>query len=157
MTGPPPKRSEQRRRRNKPTTEITKADGAAVVEVPTADPKWHPIALSWYESLNGSGQSQFYEPSDWATAYLLAESMSRELQPVPVLATTKDGVDIQYVTMPPKAASVASWLKGMTSLLITEGDRRRAALELQRPEDPEDVPDVSEFSEYRKRLRGESG
>ena len=50
----------------------------------------HPAARRWFESLAESGQSAFYEPSDWATAYVLAETMSRELRPR-VVGVTKDG------------------------------------------------------------------
>lgn len=152
--GPPPKRSDQRRRTNKPAKEPTKAKGAARVPVPRADPKWHPVAKRFFNSLGRSGQAIFYEPSDWAAAYVLAESMSRELAHQPVVV----GERVEMHAVPPKAASVAAWLKGMTALLATEGDRRRAALELQRdlggePGEPGDDDDVAQFADYRDRLR----
>lgn len=130
MPGPPPKRSTQRRRRNEPTGgDPVKVPGAAVAERPKARRGWHPIAKQWFESLAESGQAQFYEPSDWAVATMLAESMSRELSPQSIVV----GDTMLKVSLPPKAASVAAWLKGMTALLATEGDRRRASIELQRP------------------------
>lgn len=115
MRGPVPKRSDQRRRRNKPEVEITTAPGAAVVEVPPADPDWHPIAARWYESLAKSGQSRFYEPSDWAQARYVAEAMSRSL------AGAKMSGQL-----------FAAVVSASTSLLVTEGDRRRLRLELER-------------------------
>lgn len=147
--GPPPKRSDQRRRRNAPAAgEPTKAAGAAKVPVPRADKDWHPVAKRWYASLKDSGQSRFYEPSDWATAYLLAESISRELSPQ---GLTYQGEVVSYHPMTVKGATLAAWLKGMTALMVTEGDRRRAALELQRASDDEEAADVSALDEYRRR------
>lgn len=128
-----------------------------MVEAPLADPEWHPVAAAWFASLADSGQSRFYEPSDWATAVVLAESISRELKPQPlVIGVGKDAV-LEMVSMPPKAASVAAWLKGMTALLATEGDRRRSALELHRPAgNGEEASDVTWLDDARARL-GQSG
>lgn len=109
------------------------------------------MAKQWFESLARSGQSAFYEPADWATAVVVAESMSRELKPQPVVVA---GGEVRMVELPPKAASVAAWLKGMTALLATEGDRRRALMELQRPKPGgEDGVDVSWIDDARRRLR----
>lgn len=152
--GPPPKRSDQRRRKNKPATgETTKATGAKKVARPRVDTKWHPVAKRWFESLSKSGQSAFYEPSDWATAYLLAESISRELQPQPMVVGLGEDAEVQMVTLPPKGASLAAWLKAMTSLMVTEGDRRRLRLELERPAAGEaDDGKVTWIEDARKRL-----
>lgn len=152
-----PKRSDQRRRTNKPAKELTKAPGAEDVIRSPANSKWHPVAKRWYESLEKSGQSVFYEPSDWAAAYVLAESISRELKPQPFVVQTEEGPDVKMMTMPPKSASIAAWLKGMTALLATEGDRRRASLELQRPPVSEEGDDdVAWIDDARRRLRGSS-
>lgn len=40
---------------------------------PAANPQWHVQARSWYNSLALSGQSEFYEASDWATAVMAAQ------------------------------------------------------------------------------------
>lgn len=49
---------------------------------------------------------------------------------------------------------MAAWLRGMTSLMVTEGDRRRARVEFLRGSDGEEEgADVSELAEYRTRLR----
>jgi hypothetical protein len=139
---------------NKPLQEPTKAPGAEIVERPSADPGWHPAAVAWFESLAASGQSHFYEPSDWATAYVLAESMSRELNPQPLVVGSGEEARVELYRLPPKAASVAAWLKGMTALMATEGDRRRAALELQRPQPAgsEEGGDVTHLDDVRARL-----
>ena len=139
MPGPPPKRDDQRRRRNDPAAgPAEQAPGGDVVAL-DADPSWHRVAAHWYEALGRSGQSAFYESSDWALAYAVAESMSREFsKPEPVSASAFQG-----------------WLKAMTSLLVTEGDRRRLRLELERqgPAESEGGADVSELDEYRRRLQ----
>ena len=114
MPGPIPKRSDQRRRENKPEINIEKGVAGAVgVEIPDPNPAWLPPTLRWYESLAESGQSHWYEPSDWAQAWILAELLDREL--------LKD-----------KASSmmIAAWMTGASELMTTEGSRRRLRIEL---------------------------
>lgn len=152
--GPPPKRSGQRRRTNKQAVPTEKAAGASKVSRPRVDSKWHPVAKRWFQSLGESGQAAFYEPSDWATAYVIAEAMSRELNPQPMVVGGGKDAYVEMVTLPPKGASLAAWLKAMTSLMVTEGDRRRLRLELERPGGAEEAPaDVSQLDEYRRRLQ----
>lgn len=43
------------------------------IPIPAANPGWHPQAQSWFNSLARSGQSDFYEASDWATAVMAAQ------------------------------------------------------------------------------------
>lgn len=82
MPDPLPKRSDQRRRRNKGDgPDLVKAPGGAAPVMSSADEDWRPIAARWYASLTESGQAQFCEASDWATAYYVAEAMSRNLAP----------------------------------------------------------------------------
>ena len=135
--GPVPKRSSQRRRRNKPdagtgTPDITPAESGTTdpPEAPPADEGWHPIATRLYESLIQSGQRQWYEPSDWAAAFLMCESISRDLLPQ-VVGITDEG-DVVRDTIPLKGASLAAYLKAFSALGVTEGDRRRARMELSR-------------------------
>ena len=77
--GPIGKRSEELmgHRSKEEKDAVTKAPGALEVPVPDPDDLWHPIAKRWYEALAASGQSRFYEPSDWAAAQYAAEAMSR--------------------------------------------------------------------------------
>ena len=136
--GPIPKRSEERRRRNKD-------DGPELIQAPAGQPEdlpdlpdpnelWHPIATDWYLSLRESGQAAFYEPSDWAVARYVAELMSRGL--------SED--------RPPNGQYVAALNSAMSSLLTTEGDRRRARMELERkkPDGPT-LASVSPLDSYR--------
>ncbi|MFD9813994.1 hypothetical protein [Streptomyces sp. NPDC059080] len=137
MSGPVPKRSDQRRRRNKSDgPELVKAPGGAAPEVPPADEEWHPIAASWYASLSESGQTQFYEASDWATAYYVAEAMSRNL------------ISGRF-----SAQLFQAVMSAMTDLLTTEGARRRARVELERGDgdvDPREAARVTLMETYRK-------
>lgn len=156
--GPVPHRSEQRRRVNQPVTPILKAPGARKVPVPKADPGWHPIALRWYRSLGRSGQSRFYEPSDWAVAQLTAESISRDLSPqvVGVLQEGPRAGEIVKEVIPLKGASLSAYLRAFSVLLVTEGDRRRLQMELQHdlPSDPDAERAQSVVTDIRSRLGG---
>ncbi|MFC8719669.1 hypothetical protein [Kitasatospora sp. NPDC057198] len=46
------------------------------VRIPNADRSWHPIARRLWDALKFSGQSDFYQDSDWAFAYSLREDLS---------------------------------------------------------------------------------
>lgn len=154
--GPVPKRTDQRLGHSTPARPTT-ARAASKVTVPAADRAWHPIAKRWYAALRKSGQAVFYEPSDWATAYLVAESISRELNPQPMVVGRGDSAEIEMVSLPPKGTSLAGWLKAMAVLMVTEGDRRRLRLELERvgPNEEPEVNVVSELDEYRRRLQSQ--
>ena len=143
MGGPIPKRSDQRRRRNKPAVPITSAPGAASVPVPPADPAWVPAARRWYESLAASGQSVYFEPSDWATAVVWSEVLSRALS---------QGAR-------PSAQLIAAWSAASNELLTTEGARRRARLELDRrgEVDSDAESAVAALDVYRRRLNRRDG
>lgn len=158
--GPPPKRSSQRRRQNKPTTPIETAPGATDVVPPPAEEDWHPLARRWYDSLADSGQSVWYEPSDWALAGIIAESMSRDLAPRIVtddegnVVLDEDGKPMTR-RLPMRGASLAAYLKAMTALLTTEGDRRRLKIELDKAQagQPE-APSIPNLDDYRGRFAG---
>lgn len=150
--GPPPKRSDQRRRTNETAHPVVQVPAGEVV-IPAPDENWHPIALRWFESLKISGQSVFYASADWTAAYALAESMSREFKPQPLVVGTGKDATVEMYEMPPKAASLAAWLKGFSDLLVTEGSRRRVGLELVRVPTEEASGDVSWIDDARQRLR----
>lgn len=155
-SGPVPKRSDDRRRRNAPVTEITAAPAAVAVTIPPADPEWHPVAQLIYGSLAESGQQRFYESSDWAMAYLLCESVSLDLKPqfVGFAQTGRDESEAEFTVIPLKGASLSAYLKGFGSLLMSEGDRRRAGIELQRgvKVDEDEVASVTAISRYSAQL-----
>lgn len=134
LGGPPPKRDAERRRRNKPTipTETVNIDEliSAPVEVPVPDEGWHPIARQLFDSIKRSGTAIFMEPSDWAAAYLLCESISRDLEPQ-VVGITEEG-EVVRAEIPLKGASMTAYLRAFASLMLMEGDRRRLRIELER-------------------------
>jgi hypothetical protein len=135
--GPIPERSEARRRRNKGDgPELVQAPSgppAEVPELPAPDPNWHEIATDWYLSLRESGQAAFYQPSDWAVARYAADLMSKVLQ-------SERG---------PNGQLVAALNSVMSSLLTTEGDRRRARMELERKPSGPKLASVSPLDAYR--------
>lgn len=138
--GPIPKRSNERmgHRSKAELAAVTKVPGAQRVTVPRVNPKWHPIAKRWYRALKESGQSQFYEPSDWAAAYYVAEAMTRNLEAGRF-----------------SAQMFAAIWSAMNDLLTTEGDRRRVQIELQRGgPDPEVPAGVAAIADYRAALGG---
>lgn len=136
--GPVPKRSSERRRQNKESKVETVAGVVDVVAIPPADPKWHPIALGLYESLRSSGQSQFYEPSDWWKAQYICDAMSRNLR------------------QKQKFSSVlfAAVNSGLSDLLVDEASRRRVRLEIERNANEGAPPGVTAIADYRQRLGG---
>ena len=167
--GPIPNADDARRRRNLPVVptaalDVDKliADGdpaslrvTGVVEIPQPDPAWHEIVLKFWDSLEKSGQSALYEPSDWMTAYVLCESLSRDLQEQ-FLGFQGVGVGMTeplYGHIPLKAAALASYLKGFGALLVTVGDRRRMHIELKRAEVERMAPVLS-IVQRREELAG---
>jgi len=139
QNGHVPKRSDQRRRRNKDAAEVESGPGAEVVEVPEADEEWHPAVTRWYTSLSRSGQSHWYEPSDWAQAWIWAEVLDRAL-----------------MQGKPSAMLIQAWAAGASELLTTEGSRRRLRIELARAGQVDDDAEaaVSALDVYRSRLTG---
>lgn len=138
MPGPIPKRSEHRRYRGKHAgPDLVKAPaGQPDVEDdlwPDAPETWHPIATMWYDSLAVSGQSAFYEASDVALAYYVAELMSKALQ-----------------AAKPSGQIIASIDSMMDKLLTSEGARRRARVELQRGEPEPDEGIADQLEKYRR-------
>jgi hypothetical protein len=134
--GPVPKRSEDSHRRRPPVQPILKAEGAQIVRIPDPDPDWHPIAIEMYRSLGQSGQARFYEPSDWMFAYSLMDDLS------------------SYKKQTRRSSNMlAAILSGLSSLLVTEGDRRRVQVELSRPEREGGESDgVLEMKKWRDQL-----
>jgi hypothetical protein len=147
--GPAPKRSEERARREEPSVATTKINVVELiqreVEIPTPDPEWHSVAIFWYESLAESAQCVYYEPSDWAIAYVAATNLSRQLQPQFVHYDEENSKSILAVR-PLKGADMAAFLKVCTNLLVTEVDRRRAGIEIERAIQLQDLDALTEDS-----------
>lgn len=127
-----PKRSTQRRRRNKDDS-LTTAVSDGELRGPDLKGAHCAIAKRWYAALRVSGQAQFFEPSDWAAAELVA-------------------VAIDTFVERPSAMMLAAIQSASASLLVTEGDRRRLKVELERKSgDGEGGDDVSWLDAARRR------
>ena len=105
--------------------------------MPPADDGWHEIARGWYESLDESGQAQYFEPSDWQAARYVAEVMTKNLNAGRFSAMLFSSV----------------W-SAMTELLTTEASRRRVRMEVEREAGgPAEAPaGVTALDEYRRSL-----
>lgn len=104
--------------------------------IPVANPKWMPQARSWYNSLSLSGQSEFYEASDWATAIAAAQAY-----------------DIFLRTY--NAAILASFVRLSERLGATIADRKRSRIELEdaEPQDADEDAADEAVQGWQKRLR----
>lgn len=132
--GPTPNRSDQVVRRNKKATPVDKVTAIGAVRVPELDfDDPHPIVRDLYRSLTESAQNKYYEPSDWQYARLalhFADQLLKSERPNGQLLTT-----------------VNQMLNG---LLVSEGDRRRVQLEIERNQAEGVVLDVAQL--FRDRL-----
>lgn len=90
--------------------------------IPDADKGWVPKARSWYNSLKLSGQTEFWEPSDWATAVAAADAYN-------VFLRTHN------------ASILAQFVRLSERLGATLADRKRSRIELEEPvqEDEDEV------------------
>lgn len=151
--GPMPKRPEERRRRNKSETPQSTVDMRGPVEVPPAGRTWHKLAIQLYEALSASGQATFFEPSDWAEAQVLAESLSRDLKPQVIGFNEATGKPVKAY-MPLKGASLAAYLKAFAGLGVSEGDRRRMGITIKREVDKPALATVTAMDDARDLLGG---
>lgn len=136
--GPIPNReadlARPRERKGKDERPVTKGE-LKPVRVPRADPEWHPIAKTLYDSLKKSGQSDFYQQSDWAFAYSLCDDLSYYKS-----GYKRSGQMLQSI------------YSAMERLLVTEGDRRRVRIELHEPEKEQTSAAVLAIADYKADL-----
>ena len=134
--GPIGKRDEERIRRNKDDLPTETIPAIGTVEVPKLGIRnVHPIVRDLYNSLSESAQSRYYEPSDWQVARLTMHQIDEYL---------KSGKQSAMML-----ASISSLL---TSLLMTEGDRRRVRMEIERKPAGGTATVTSIADAYRERL-----
>jgi len=143
--GPVGKPEAERIRRNAGYKPSTYVQNEGRIQPPfDADETWHPQAIAIYESLANSAQASLFEESDWAKAYLMCESMSRELKPQFIGFSETVNPDTGAIEKKPlqaripiKGATLNAWNSWMTTLLMTEGDRRRVNVEVKRTNEVE--------------------
>ncbi|WP_367137921.1 hypothetical protein [Saccharothrix sp. HUAS TT1] len=122
-----PKRSEERVRRNKDEVQIEKITAIGTVLQPPLDfPSPHPITVDLYRSMGESAQARYYEPSDWEFARATLHFLDR------LLKSTK-----------PSGQMLATVNQMLTGLLLTEGERRRVAIEIERETTKNELADVA--------------
>lgn len=139
VRGPVPNRSDdlsrpRERRGGEHAKPITKGVSRAA-SIPDHDPDWHPIAIQLWLALIESGQSDFYESSDWAFAFSVCDDLSYY----------KNGVKRS-------GQMLQSIYSAMERLLVTEGDRRRVSIELQDPPDESNSASVTAINDYKAGL-----
>ena len=132
-----PKRSDQVIRRNKPEVPVEKVTAIGAVLIPElgiANP--HPWGYDLYRSLKNTAQRNYFEPSDWHYARLTMYVLNDMLQ--------NDGIGAMKLT------AVNQML---ASLLLTEGDRRRLRIEIERSQDGPEATVTQIADIYRERLK----
>lgn len=150
--GPVPNRSEDLSRSRDANRgdrpDITKGELREVV-IPEMDDDWHDIAKMLWRGMVNSGQADFFQESDWAFAYSLMEDLTRYKEPLVNQATgelyfKRSGQMLQTI------------YSAMERLLVTEGDRRRARIELTAPVADEAEATVLTLADYAAELGMES-
>lgn len=114
---------------------------------PEADPDWHPIAMELFNAAKRSGQSDYYQDSDWWLLYSLCEDLS-------VYKTLRHEDDDGTVWYGRRSGQMLQTImSSMERLLITEGDRRRVRIELHEADTPKPTLTVVGLDLYRDRLK----
>lgn len=140
-TGPIPKRDDERVRRNTPEVPTTTVTAIGAVAIPELDlerlgcTEVHPLVVDIYDGLKESAQRRFFEPSDWQHARLTMYVLNDML--------VTDGI----------GAMKLQAINGMLSdLLVTEGDRRRVRMEIDRKPSTQTASVTSIADHYRQQL-----
>lgn len=114
--GPIEKRDDQVIRRNADRIPADKVPAIGDVPIPELDiPNPHKIVVDMYESLKTSAQNIYFEDSDWQYARFTLHFCNKLLR-----------------KREPSAMMLATVNQMLTSLLMTEGDRRRVRIEIER-------------------------
>lgn len=143
MPGPVPYRTEElsrerdAKRGDRPT--LTKGT-MRPVQIPAPDDEWHPTAKRLYQSLRESGQSDFFQNSDWAFAWSLCEDVS-------VMKNQ------QIYSGKLHAESLKGIYNALSNLMFTEADRRRMRIELMEEKTEEKTVGDEVVAGYRANLR----
>ena len=143
MPGPVPYRTEElsRERDAKRGDRPTLTQGTMrPVQIPVADSEWHPTAKRLYQSLRESGQSDFFQNSDWAYAWSLCEDVS-------VMKNQ------QIYSGKLHAESLKGIYNALGNLMFTEADRRRMRIELTEEKTEEKTVGEDIAAGYRANLR----
>lgn len=138
--GPIPKATNTRRRRNVTPAEesTTKVHGLGTGVPKMPDTAWTEAVKDLWFSLGDSAMSQFYTRADWAFAWVTCVILDEAL--------TVRGLQSGQLN----AALVTSCMADLARLGVTEGDRRRLRIEIDRPDDGSEA----EIDAIRKGYKG---
>lgn len=100
---------------------------------------WHPTCRRLWESLKNSGQSDFFQESDWAYAYSILEDFSFQKK-------------AQAEGRKMSAETIKTLYAGLDKLMMTEAERRRARIELEEPASDEDSAGTVAVKNYKQGL-----
>lgn len=123
--GPIGKRDEERVRRNAPESPTDTVQVIGAVSIPelgdmSYEGETHPLIEEMYEAIKQSAAVKYYEPTDWQFARLTLYTLNQEL------------IAARHMGKPIGAMKLTAINQMLSSLLLTEGDRRRVRLEVER-------------------------
>lgn len=153
LRGPTPKRDEERIRRNIPESPTDTIQMIGKVKIPEMGDlshlgETHPLIIEMYESIKDSAAVKYYEPTDWQFARLALYTLNQEL------------IAAQHNGKPVGAMKLTAINQMLSALLLTEGDRRRARLEIERASSADGggkVLDVTDMLRQRLAAGGSGG
>lgn len=112
------------------------------VTVPEPDPDWHYIARYVWDAMLESGANRYYESTDWAVLFSICDDIS------------------YYKRTGKRSGQMLATINGMlTSLLLTEGDRRRVGIELQKTDEQaaKDTEGIAVMKDFLAKKLAEQG
>lgn len=115
--------------------QVDRVQVAERVTVPDCPEDVHPLARDFYKSLRISGQARWYEPSDWQRARVFTWLLSDQLK-----------------TGRPSSMLYQALQRDMDALLVSEAERRRVRMEVERLPPDTSVEDakVAQMARYRE-------
>jgi hypothetical protein len=108
---------------------------AAPTTQPSGNQEWEPAVTALWLAMDESGQSDYYQASDWAYARVVLDELDR------IRRSSR-----------PSAEALRAVLGGLDRLLLTEGERRRARIELEAPAPEGESAAVVAIAQYRADL-----
>lgn len=140
MANKPQKRSDEKVGHYKPVAGDARPGMLRPVKRPNADrKKWHPRATAWYDSLSTSGQSDYFQDSDWAQAKIIADLLTH-------------AYSMNFMRMAQMMDTISSM---MAKLGTTEADRRQLLrIELEHEAEVKDGPGELAEGAYLQLIRG---
>ncbi|WP_327292454.1 phage terminase small subunit [Streptomyces sp. NBC_01198] len=136
--GPVPNRSEdlaRPRERKGGDGQVVSKGTRLPAKAPNADRTWHPIAQKLWDGVKESGQTDFYQQSDWAILYSLCDDLSH------------------FKKSAKRSSQMAQTIySALGNLLVTEGDRRRVRIELDEPVEEQASAAVLAIADYKAEL-----